>query len=283
MIPTGLVMKLPSKVYFEEHTTGAQLWWKDIVRDFRVLAEDEVLPPGVKSGVSFETISVNPGVYLLWLKSELEQRGVDFVRHRLGSLDEVRSVVGDSAAVINATGLGARSLVGVQDDRMFPIRGQTIVAIAPKAVEFVTVISATKTSNPIYLIPRPAPPGMVLVGGTFQENNWDTSIHKDTAQAIWQRANVFVPALADPGTRIVSHNVGLRPARAGGPRVEAEYIDMPIKDELAPRLAETEDVLGIRKQLVVHSYGFGPAGYQQSWGAAAEVVAILRKELDGQR
>ena len=56
--------------------------------------------------MQYESFCVNPGVYLPWLKSELESRGVTFVRRRVNSLDEACALAGERGAVINATGLG---------------------------------------------------------------------------------------------------------------------------------------------------------------------------------
>ncbi|KAA1468099.1 nucleotide-binding domain-containing protein [Dentipellis sp. KUC8613] len=279
MAPTGLTLRSPSKVYFEQEDIENELWWKDLVRNIRPLNLDPSLPSNIKKAVEFDTVSLNPGVYLPWLKSQLVSRGVEFVKRRLVSLNEVHTIAKDAVAVVNATALGARSLIGVQDTKVFPIRGQTIVAIAPKANEFVTIIPETKGFDATYLIPRPSPPGMVLIGGTFQPNNWDTSVDKATADGIFQRAKALVPALGDPETRIISHNVGLRPAREGGPRVETEYIELPLSGELVPQISDADTGAGTKKTLIVHAYGFGPAGYQQSWGAAAEAVGLLKAEL----
>ena len=107
--------------------------------------------------MQFDTYSVNPEVYLPWLKSELEIRGVTFVRRRVISLDEVCEFAGEGGAVINATSLGklservqemissctfvpgARSLLGVEDTKVYPIRGQVVLVHAPNVNECVTV------------------------------------------------------------------------------------------------------------------------------------------------
>lgn len=68
------------------------------------------------------------------------------------------------------------------------------------------------------------------------------------------------------GVEIVSHNVGLRPAREGGARIELER----------------KVVKGI-KVGVVHAYGFGSAGYQQSWGTAEEVAGLVDRYLGKER
>jgi len=279
MIPTDLVRKLPSRIYFAaEDAAKAPQWehWKGIVRDFRVLPSDHPLPPKARSGVQFDTYSVNPAAYLPWLKSQLEGRGVSFVRRRIISLDEAGELAGEGGVVVNATSLGARSLLGVEDTKVYPIRGQVTLVYAPNISDCIAFLPED-LAQVTYLIPRPSAPGMVLVGGTFEPNNWDTSLSIPTARDILARAKEVVPALDEPTTRIQCHNVGLRPAREGGPRVEAQFVDLPSEDALVPKLSETSGKT--RSMLVVHAYGFGPAGYQQSWGAAEEAVRLLKENL----
>ena len=96
---------------------------------------------------------------------------------------------------------------------------------------------------------------MVLLGGTFEPNNWDTSISIPDANGILARAKEVMPVLNEPTTRIHAHNVGLRPAREGGPRVEAQFIDVPSKGDLIPRPSDVS--ADTKTRLVVHAYGFG--------------------------
>ena len=96
------------------------------------------VPAGATSGVSFTTVSLNPELYLPWLKSELDGRGVKFVKKRVYSIGEAAEIAGPKGVVINATALGARSLIGVQDTAVYPIRGQTILAYAPSVQEFLS-------------------------------------------------------------------------------------------------------------------------------------------------
>ncbi len=65
----------------------------------------------------------------------------------------------------------------------------------------------------------------------------------------------MVPALNEPTTSVHAHNVGLRPAREGGPRVEAQFVDAPNKGDLDPKLSDAS--ADAKKSLVVHAYGFG--------------------------
>ena len=66
------------------------------------------------------------------------------------------------------------------------------------------------------------------------------------AQTIMQRCCALCPELGKPeDLQVISHNVGLRPSRKGGPRIEVE------------RWAGGTPV--------VHNYGHAGAGYQSSW------------------
>lgn len=106
-----------------------------------------------------------------------------------------------------------------------------------------------------YVFPRSGPGNTVLLGGTSQDNNWDTSYHEATAQKLLAKCGKHAPTLLDrTKTRILSHNVGLRPAREGGPRVEVEWVKLPLSGVLVPRAPATSQQGGI---IVIHAYGFG--------------------------
>lgn len=116
------------------------------------------IPEPYSLGVGFYTISVNPLEYIPWLKSELVSRGVSFERRTVKSLAELWPLVGPEGVLVNATSLGAhrrrettsndnhtlgsRSIIGVEDTKLFPIRGQTILVKSPKIHEFLAVESS---------------------------------------------------------------------------------------------------------------------------------------------
>ncbi|KAI0673753.1 nucleotide-binding domain-containing protein [Trametes maxima] len=257
LIPAKLAVASPSRVFYDESADLDGLWYKPLVRDFRILKEDE-LPAGHKAGVGFQTVSVWPDAYLPWLSSELTARGVEFVRKRVVTFGEAAALAGPGGVLINATGLGARSLIGLEDQDVYPIRGQTIVIDNPKVHEFIcTELTSADDGNATYIIPRPSPTGITtILGGKYQKDNWDTSFSATDAEGILERCAALAPAIKDPETRVLRHNVGLRPARRGGPRVEAELVDVPLKSAL---LVQSEETLGSQQGsvLVVHAYGFG--------------------------
>ncbi|KIK95350.1 hypothetical protein PAXRUDRAFT_389901 [Paxillus rubicundulus Ve08.2h10] len=280
MIPTGLVKKLPSRIYSKQAGDPAELWWKKLVCGFRELDQSEI-PEPYKFGVGFYTISVNPHEYLLWLKSELSSRSVVFERRQVRSLEELRPLVGTRGILVNASSLGSRSIIGVEDTKLYPIRGQAILVQSPGLHEFLALQGddhSTQGGDSTYIIPRPGAthPSTALLGGTFQPGNWDTSLDMDTAQRIFENCAKLAPSLKDNNeTKILRHQVGLRPAREGGARLEAEVVEFPLicTHNLAPwSLAASES----GSMHVVHAYGFGAGGYQASWGAAADVLTLVK-------
>ncbi|KAI0756278.1 nucleotide-binding domain-containing protein [Daedaleopsis nitida] len=283
MIPSGLVMASNSKVFYGEETDLEALWYKDLPRNFRVLRPDE-LPAGQTRGVGFQTVSVCPTHYLPWLKAELLARGVAFERKHVPSYPAACALAGARGVLVNATALGARSLIGLEDELVYPIRGQTLVIDNPRVNEFMcTELGTEPAGDATYIIPRPWPNAhgfTTVLGGKYQPGAWDTSFSAADARGILARCAALAPAVADPATRVRAHNVGLRPARTGGPRVEAEWVDAPLAED---EDADTDMDEGRGRErgrvLVVHAYGFGGAGYQASWGVAEEVGSLVESHL----
>ncbi|KAL4070699.1 FAD dependent oxidoreductase [Scleroderma citrinum] len=284
MIPTGLVKKLPSKIYSKTKGHISELWWTDLVREFRVLRPEEI-PESYDAGVAFYTISVNPQEYIPWLQSQLIDHGVQFIRKQVRTVEELKSLVGNDGILVNASALGSKSIFGIEDPKLFPICGQTIIVQSSDLQEF---LASTGEDTPkgqeeaTYIIPRPgtSPPDTAILGGTFEQGKWDTSLDMNAARGIFERCAKLAPSLNDRDrTKILCHNAALRPAREGGPRLEAEVIQFPLRGgnhDLAPHDASSSE--GGTMQ-VVHAYGFGASGYQSSWGVAEDVIALIKDVL----
>jgi hypothetical protein len=72
---------------------------------FSVMKPEEVLEP-FKAGVTYDTASINPTIYLPFLQKQLKDRGVEFQRRTFSSLWEAFSLTGENGVLVNATGLG---------------------------------------------------------------------------------------------------------------------------------------------------------------------------------
>jgi len=98
------------------------------------------------------------------------------------------------------------------------------------------------------------------LGGTKQIGDWTAEPDLQTTEEILCRAKEWAPELLNEKGEfeVLSVQVGLRPGRKGGARVEIENLD------------------GVT---VCHAYGHGGAGYQNSVGSANKVVQLLEKHF----
>jgi D-amino-acid oxidase len=173
-------------------------------------------------------------VYLPWLRSRvrLVRRGVDRLTDAFAA----------APVVVNATGLAARTLA--PDPAVRPARGQ-IVLVANPGIE-----TSVRAEGPpsTYVHPRRRD---VVLGGTFELDDWRTDPDPATRDAILARCRALVPELAT--APVLGERVGLRPVRDGGPRVEA---------------------VRAGSGTIVHAYGHGGAGMTLSWGCADEITRL---------
>ena len=217
--------------------------WTASVGEVREAAAAE-LPAGYGYGLRFAVPLAETPVYLPWLAGQVRERGGEIVMRRAGSLGELAD--GWADAVVNCPGLGARDLAG--DPSVYPVRGQIIRIVNPGLT--LSVRDEFHPAGRAYVHPRTRD---CVLGGTLDEDQWDTTPDPATAAAIMARCAEIVPAVAD--AEVIEHVAGLRPGR---PEVRLEE--------------EPGEVPGIR---VVHNYGHGGAGITLSWGCAEEVTRIL--------
>ena len=192
------------------------------------------LPPGYADGYEFAAPVVRMPAYLPWLLDELAAAGV---RLRKATVTDLAAVPGD--VVVNATGLGARDLVG--DTGLTGIRGQVVRVADPGLPGW--VIDEDHPDGMVYVVPRGTD---VVCGGTALEGDESTEPDPAEAERILARCREVVPDLKD--MPVFGHAVGVRPARA------------------AVRLEREDGDTG----RIVHCYGHGGAGGTLSWGCADE-------------
>lgn len=226
------------------------------------------LPPHTVFGARYDGVVISTSLYLNYLVQLLLEKGVVIRRVRkINSVDEARNLhsSGQKAAlVVNASGLGAGSLEGYTDSkRNYAVRGQTVLIRNSAPCEFSVHGFEGYENETLYIMPRKE--GGSIVGGCFHESR-DPKEDPEFTKRTLTRALRYVPELVDPKVNdnppeieIVSVNVGLRPFREGGPRVERD----PGHDWL------------------VHAYGAGGGGYQGSYGFAARVVKLAEEVFEG--
>jgi D-amino-acid oxidase len=173
-------------------------------------------------------------------------------------------------AYVNATGIGALKLV--PDPAVHPIRGVTVLLEGQASRVTSVQWRASSKATVTYILPRPGT-NSAVIGGTKQVGDWTAEPYPGEVETILHTALRFAPELiAKHGGefKVLKVQVGLRPGREGGPRVELEQVG---------------------ERLVCHAYGNGScgkssclncrfcsniSGYQNSIGVARKVVRLLR-------
>jgi hypothetical protein len=132
---------------------------------FRELDSEEY-PSIFNCGWAYETLVTDPTRHMPYLGKQITALGGRFVRQRVESLHELYEMVPDSRVFINASGLGSKTLVDVQDDRCFPERGQNVFLRTDKC----DTLYFRNGKEYTYVIPRPLSQGVVL-GGVKEPDN----------------------------------------------------------------------------------------------------------------
>lgn len=243
------------------------------MEDFQVLEGEILNKMNVTFGASYKQWVVNPPIYLNFLMRKLLGKyGVNLFKSNLNSLKQVHSLFPEAKVIINCSGQGLQ-YNGGYDPKSFPIRGQTLLIAPPLPFESnpyydLGVTHQLKDGLWTFCITRPFHGG-VIIGGTKLPNDlYNKPRDKDT-QELMRRALKIFPELmkSNPETGakyfdVTKINVGFRPAREGGLRLESESVSHKGK-----------------KVEIIHAYGAGGSGYELSYGVATRVNEILRELL----
>ncbi|KAF2868692.1 FAD dependent oxidoreductase [Massariosphaeria phaeospora] len=238
-----------------------KIWYDELVGGLRNLDETE-LPKGAVFGLEFpSTFRINTQIYLQWLQHRALTHNITLHRQHFPSLTALLTTFPRTTLLINASALGSLHLTDVHDTALYPTRGQTVLITEPATPIPRMYFRSPKRVDPetTYVFPRPLGGGVIL-GGSRQADNWSAEPDMELAQDIMRRCVELAPELGRvEDLQVVSHNVGLRPSRIGGPRIELERSSHRVP--------------------VVHNYGHSGAGYQSSWGTAERAVELVKKAL----
>ncbi|KAG7406332.1 hypothetical protein DER46DRAFT_671211 [Fusarium sp. MPI-SDFR-AT-0072] len=247
--PTSGVQVVDVTEYYDDREDDSTIWYKRMAPKYRRLASKD-LPANAKIGFKYQSMTVNPAVFLPWIQAVLNKKGVRFIRAEVRSVDEARSIL-QTKIVVNASGLGAFELA--KDDKVVAVRGQTML-IESDSHEMVMF----QGSHYTYQIPRMYSGG-VIVGGVSQPGNSDQKVDAEVRSDILRRMRLIMNDQyqdVDLDKHVMKDLVGLRPSREGGYRLE-------------------------REDDVIHAYGFNTLGYTYSYGVALKVRDLVRASTDG--
>ncbi|EDO41884.1 predicted protein [Nematostella vectensis] len=255
MAPELGIFKISGCFYFD--TPKEEPFWKDQVFGFRRLRQEELkaCPWPVKDGFAFSTIFSQAAYYMPWMMKRAKDLGAVFIQKKVKSLQELS---GSYDVVVNCTGMRAKELV--HDELLRPIRGQVLRVQTPNIKEFCLYVNQEweKYGRVAYILPQMN--DVVVIGGTDQLDNYNTSpTLKDTVNII-EGVSKFVPSLKN--ANIIKNWAGLRPARKSV-RLEKEI--MTFRDGSGQE----------RKLNVVHNYGHGGSGLSLCFGCAKDCCDLV--------
>ncbi|CAG8629444.1 12171_t:CDS:10 [Acaulospora morrowiae] len=263
--------------YWDKHPPSdwKEPWFKDLCPGYRHLKKEE-LPKGVEFGTTYKTITISPPKYLIYLMKCFRINGGSTKRASLSHIKE--AIFDNTDVVINCSGLGSKSLRGVQDQDVYSASGQTILVQLPVGHVNWTfgryaagrTDGGTHRKNEVltYVVPRDN--GEVVLGGTYGQHDYSITPDADIANDIIARCISTRPDLLPKGEtklKIIRHGVGLRPVRKNGIRIETEW---------------TQSEQTGKKILICHNYGHGGYGWQSSYGASMHVIETLKRAYDKQ-
>ncbi|GMF06950.1 unnamed protein product [[Candida] boidinii] len=241
---------------YENISTG----YAEELIDFKRLPQNE-LPKNVKFGAKYKTYVLNAPVYVQFLERKLRMEyNVTITQNEVSSLKEVFELYPKST-VVNCTGTGLQYNGGYDTDS-YKIRGQTLLVRPPKGTPYFnkTVTHQMANGDWSFVIERPFDGGFIL-GGTKTLNSLNSQPDEEQTKSLLFNGEQRFPELmiTDKNGQkkfdVLGINVGFRPARYGGVRIEREVI---------------------KGHNIVHCYGFGGSGYEMSWGAAEKVLDIIQ-------
>lgn len=234
--------------YYDDRDDDSTIWYRRMAPKYRRLLSKD-LPANAKIGFKYQSMTVNPAVFLPWIQALLDKKGVCFIRAEVKSVEEARSIL-RTKMIVNASGLGAYHLAN--DRKVVAVRGQTML-VEIDSHEMVMF----QGSHYTYQIPRMYSGG-VIVGGVSQPGNMDQMVDPEVRSDILRRMKLVSNDLyqdVNLNKHVIKDLVGFRPSREGGYRLE-------------------------RENDVIHAYGFNTLGYTYSYGVALKIRDLIRSATD---
>jgi glycine/D-amino acid oxidase-like deaminating enzyme len=145
-------------------------------------------------GYEYQTLLIEPQIFLPRLEKDLKARGVTFVRKRFATRADVLTSVPENV-IVDCSGLGAKTLWN--DSKMLPIKGQLAMLPAQPALRYLYGQNG-------YMFPRS---DHVVIGGTFEQGVNNETADKAVCKGLVEHiASLFGKAPAKPLPEIHIHH-----------------------------------------------------------------------------
>jgi D-amino-acid oxidase len=143
----------------EDGYAGERSPLRAMMPEYRKLAADEHPFPGYEFVRCFDTMVIEPPVYLTAMLDEFRIAGGHIVVREIPDRTAIQAL--PEKLVFNCTGLGAKALF--DDDELTPVKGQLTILLPQPEVQYAVL------HGDLYMFPRSD--GIVL-GGTHEEGAW---------------------------------------------------------------------------------------------------------------
>ena len=226
-------------------------WWKDVVLGFRHVGVSEMETlhfPLDKNCWLFSTVVMSSESFLSWQLEQFQADGGNVIQKALNSLQEID---GQYDIIVNCTGLSSRELVN--DNQLYPVRGQTVTVKAPwvkHGFGYMDIKNNVFTN----VVPRA---NEVRLGGTIDIDNWSEQPDPLISKGIIERCCKYFPQLAT--APVIRETVGLRPGR--------KTVRLEVDDTIT------------KHSTVIHNYGHCGQGVTFFRGCALDAVKLVEECL----
>lgn len=134
----------------------------------------------------YDTMLIEPAIYLPAVMQDFYVAGGTIKQREFRDGEELQTL--DEPVIFNCTGLGARELFN--DTELFAIKGQLSFLLPQDEVNYIILGNGGR-----YMFPRS---DGILLGGTFERNNWSVTPDPLVAQDMISDHQAFFAAMQDP-------------------------------------------------------------------------------------
>jgi D-amino-acid oxidase len=153
---------------------------RSMLPEFRDLSPHEHPFPGYQFVRQFDTMIIEPPIYLAALMDEIRLAGASFKVMELRDRGEIQKL--PEKLVFNCTGLGAKALFA--DDELTPLKGQLTILLPQPEVQYATLSLPGES----YMFPRT---DGILLGGTHEMGVWSLDPNLEKKQEILAQHKAF--------------------------------------------------------------------------------------------
>jgi glycine/D-amino acid oxidase-like deaminating enzyme len=162
----------------ENGYSGEQSPLRAMMPEYRKLSADEHPFSGYEFVRQFDTMIIEPPVYLAAMLDEFRFAGGRIVVREMADRSAIQAL--PEKLVFNCTGLGAKSLF--DDEELMPVKGQLTILLPQPEIQYAAI------PGDLYMFPRSD--GIVL-GGTHEEGVWSLEPNVERKQQIIAEHKTF--------------------------------------------------------------------------------------------